>query len=89
MDPKHQEYQVAYKPLPRGFIKEELEDQILEGNQDESNEQGGKLVAYRPLSHGVIKEELQSGDEYDEFNFGIQVQNSKVVLRLNSIEVML
>ena len=61
-----QEYQVAYLPIPKAFIKEEPQ---LEQDQEEEYDQLGKeLMAYPPLPHGFIKEELQSGDD------GTQVQ---------------
>jgi len=42
-------------------------------DEEESDENWEQLKAYPPLPSGVIKEEFQSGDEHDEFNFGMQV----------------
>lgn len=68
-------YPLTYSPIPKGIIKEELEEPNVP-DEEEPDEHWEQLNAYPPLQHGVFKEESQSGDGLEEFNSGMQVYNT-------------
>lgn len=72
---EHQQYPVAYQPLPRCVIKEEPQS---DEDEDERSEKNQHLKAYPPLPHGDIKEESDILDGHDEF-----ISNEEQVIRLS------
>ena len=53
---------VAYPPIPRGAIKEEIFE------EEGCDEQAKQVIAYKPIPRGENKEETLSGDNQDEFD---------------------
>jgi len=49
-------YLVAYPPIPRGAVKEEV---LFGDAQEESNGQAQQLMASSPTSNGTINQELE------------------------------
>jgi len=58
---------LAYPPLPRHFIKEEISG---EGHNVEGHQQ---LIAYAPIAKQIIKNELQSREDHNGINLESQV----------------
>jgi len=58
---------LAYPPLPRSSIKEEIsgEDHNVEGHQ--------QLIAYAPIAKQIFKNELQSRDDHGGINLESEV----------------
>jgi len=72
---EHQQYPVAYQPIPRCAIKEEPKS---DEDQDERFETMQHLKAYPPLPHGEIKQESEIGEDVEEF-----ISNGEQVIHLN------
>ncbi len=71
----HQQYPVAYHPIPRCVIKEEPKS---DEDQDERFETMQHLKAYPPLPHGEVKEESELEEDRDEI-----ISSGEQVIRLS------
>ena len=59
-------YLVAYPPIPRGPVKEEV---LFGDAQEECNGQAQQLMASSPTSNGTINQELElSKEEHNSIN---------------------
>ena len=66
-------YPIAYAPIPKAFIKEELEEPPYRKDRERCVRQNEHLMAYPALPHGGIKEESYVEDDDDKSHFGFQV----------------